>query len=77
MRLGQVLRKPGLIALSRLAVVGIKSTAWKYCASSGLVVWTIMLFSTISDLLYLQGNLPHSCLLLPGDFNYFLSIILD
>ena len=37
-RTGQVLRKLFLIAFSRLAFSWLKSLAWGYCASSGLVV---------------------------------------
>ena len=46
---GQVFRKSCLVGLKRLASVELKSAAWRYCDSSGLVVWTIMLFATISD----------------------------
>ena len=62
---GQFLSKPSLIAFGRLVVVRMKSFPWIYCASSGLVVFTRMLFSTISNFC-LQGNLPHLCLLVPG-----------
>ena len=47
MRRGRFLRKPRLIELMRLVVVGIKIVAWKYCASSGLVVLAIILYTTI------------------------------
>ena len=48
-RLGQVFRKPCLIALMILAVVGINSAACKYWDSSGSEVCAIMLFTTFSD----------------------------
>ena len=48
MRPGQVLGKSCLVALRRLAV-GMKSDTWRYCVSSGLVVWSRMSFSTTSD----------------------------
>ena len=46
---GQVFRKPYLIDLRRLDVVGLKSAACKYWASSGFEVCAIMLFTTFSD----------------------------
>ena len=46
MRPVQVFSKPCLIALRRLAVVGMKSAACKYLASSGFEVYAIMLFTT-------------------------------
>ena len=55
LRHGQVISKPCLIALSRLDVVGIKSAAWMYCVSSGLVFWSIMLFFTASDCCISRG----------------------
>ena len=48
-RPGQVFRKHFLIALRRLAVVGMKSAARRYCTSYDLVVWDRMLFATTSD----------------------------
>ena len=45
----QVFRKPCLISLRRLAVVGLKSAACKYLASSGFEVCARMLFTTFSD----------------------------
>ena len=48
-RPGQVFRKPCLIYLRRLAVVGMKIAACKYWASSGFEVCAIMLFTTFSD----------------------------
>ena len=48
-RLGQLFRKPCLIGLRRIGAIGLKSDAWVYCSSSGLVVWGIMLFYTNSD----------------------------
>ena len=56
MRPVQVLRKPCLIALRRLDVVGMKSAAWRYCASSGLVVWAIISFPKISDCFVSRGT---------------------
>ena len=47
-RLGQVFSKPCLIVLRLLAVVGMKSAACKYWASSGLGVCARMLFTTVS-----------------------------
>ena len=38
-RPGHIFRKPCLIALRRLAVVGLKSSACKYWASSGFEVF--------------------------------------
>ena len=46
---GQVFRKPFLIALSRLAVVGLKIAACKYWDSSGFEVCAIMLCTTFSN----------------------------
>ena len=48
-RPGQFLSKPCLIALRRLDVVGFNSAAWRYCASSGLVVWDRMVFVAAYD----------------------------
>ena len=48
-RPGHILRKPCLIALKRLAVVGLNSAACKYGASSGLDVCSSMLFNIVSD----------------------------
>ena len=48
-RPGQVSRKSCLVALSRIDAVGLKSATRRYCASYGLVVWSIMLFTTTSD----------------------------
>ena len=45
-RPGHVPRKPCLINLMRLAVVGMNSAAYIYCASSGFDVYTIILFIT-------------------------------
>ena len=45
----QVFRKPCLVALRRIAVVGLRSAACKYLASSGFKVCVIMLFTTFSD----------------------------
>ena len=75
-RPGHILRKPSLIALSRLGVISLKSASWRYCASSGFVDWSRMLFTTISNF-YLQGYFPHSCFIFSGTFYYLVSIILD
>ena len=48
-RPGQVFMNPCLIALRRLAVVGLRSFACKYLASSGFEFFAIMLFTTFSD----------------------------
>ena len=48
-RPGWVFRETCLIALKRLAVVGLKSAACKYLASSGFEVCARMLFTTFSD----------------------------
>ena len=42
---GHVFRKPCLIDLKRLAVVRLKSSAYKYWASSGFEVCARMLFT--------------------------------
>ena len=44
----QVFRKPCLVELSSLAVLGLKIASCRYCASSGLFLWEIMLFITVS-----------------------------
>ena len=49
LRPGQVFRKPCLIALRILDIVGPKSAACKYWASYGFEVCTRMLFTTFSD----------------------------
>ena len=48
-RPGQVFRKPGLISLRRLTLVGLKSAACKYWASYGSEVFVRMLFAKFSD----------------------------
>ena len=48
-RPGQFFRKPCLIVLRRLAVVGMKSAACKYFASSCFETCSIILFTTFSD----------------------------
>ena len=45
-RPGHVLRKPNSVSLRRLVFKRLKSDARKYCASSGLVVWYIILSTT-------------------------------
>ena len=70
LRPGQVLSKPIFIYLRMLVVVELKSVTCKYCAGSSLVVWSIMLFTTIFDFFCLRGNFPHSCLFVSGAFYY-------
>ena len=53
---GQFLRKPCLIALRRLGVVGLKSLTWIYCVSSELVVWAKNVCATISDCYVSRGT---------------------
>ena len=48
-RPGQVFRKPFLIALNRIAAVGLKSAAYKYLASSVFEVCARIGFTTFSD----------------------------
>ena len=83
---GQVFREPFFIALSRLADVGMKSDAWRYCASSGLVVWSRMLFARTSDFVVSKGNshIPVCLFLVPfiifcpfflTDISYFSSVM--
>ena len=69
-------RKPCLIALRRLAVVGLKSAACKYWASSGLEVCAII-FYHIFLLFCPQGNLPHSSLIVSGAFDSFHYFLMD
>ena len=45
----QIFRKPCLISLSSLAVVGLKIAAYRYFDSYGLFVWARILFTTVSD----------------------------
>ena len=68
---GQVLMKPSSIDLSRLVVVGLKSSAWRYCTSYGVFVWDVMLFAAISDCFISRGTscIPVNWLLVP--FNIF------
>ena len=56
MRPGHVFSKPFIIALRRLAVVGLESAACWYCASSGLYVCAIILFVTGSDCCVFRGT---------------------
>ena len=46
---GQVFRKPCLIALRRLALVGINSVACKYWDGYGFEVYVVMFFTTFCD----------------------------
>ena len=55
-RPGQVFRKPCLIALRRLDVVGMKSAACKYWASSDCEVCARMLFTTFFDFFGPRGT---------------------
>ena len=52
----QVFRKPCFIALRRIAVLGLKSSTLRYCASYGLDVWDIMLLFTASDCCVSRGT---------------------
>ena len=52
----KVFRKPCLISLMRLSVVGLRSSACMYYASSGLFVWDRILFSTVSNLCVSRGT---------------------
>ena len=66
-RLAQVLRKPCWILLRSVSVVGLKSDAWIYCASSGLFVYSRMPFATISDFCVSRGtsHIPVCLFLVP------------
>ena len=55
-RPGHVFRKPCLIALGLLAVVGPNIAECKYRASCGLDVCDIMLFTTVSDCWFSRGT---------------------
>ena len=59
----RVLSKPRLIVFVRLVVVGLKSAACKYCASSGLVVWDRILFTTVFGCCVSRGtsHIPVFC----------------
>ena len=70
-RPGQVFRKPCFIALRRLDVVGLKTAACKYWASSSFEVCVRMLFTTFIDFCGPRGTshipvffilVPKSCL---------------
>ena len=64
-RPGQVFSKPSLIALTRIVFSGVKIVAWRRCASFDLVVWSINLFDTTSDLCVSRGTSHiHVCLFL-------------
>ena len=56
LRPDNVFRKPCLIYLRRLAIVGLKGAAYKYCNSSGLDIFTRMLFTTVSDYCVPRGT---------------------
>ena len=86
-RPGQVFRNPCFIALKRLAVFGLKSSAWRYCASSGLDIWAIMLSVTAYDCCFSRSYsyipvilflvpLIISCLFLWTDVSCFSSVML-
>ena len=55
-RPGHVFRKPCLIDSRRLPVVGLKSAACKYLASSGFGVCARMLFTNFSDCCVPRGT---------------------
>ena len=76
-RPGQVFIKTCLITLRSLADVGMKSVALRYCASSVLVFWSIMLFATIYDCCVSGGtsHIPFFLFLVPFIiFIYFFGI---
>ena len=77
LRPGQVFWKPCLIALRRRAVVGMKSAALTYCDIYGFKFLGHNVISHSFLLLCFQGHLPHSSFLVPGFFDYFLSIFMD
>ena len=56
MRPIQVFRKPCLIDLRRLAVAGLKISAYRYCDSSVLFVWARMLLDIASDCCVSRGT---------------------
>ena len=66
-RSGQVFRKPCLIALRSIYVVVLNSSAWRYCASSGLVVWARILFASDSYCCVSRGtsHIPVCLFLVP------------
>ena len=51
-----VFRKPSLVTLRRLAVVGLKSASCKYWTSYGMDICTRMLFTTVSDYCVPRGT---------------------
>ena len=55
-RYGQIFRKPCLIALRRLAVVGLNISACTYLASSGFEVCYRILFTTFSSCCVSRGT---------------------
>ena len=85
-RPGQVFRKPCLVALRILAVVGLKSDACKYWDSSGFEVCARMLFTILSDCYVPRGtsHIPAFLFLVPFIISsplfwmdiYFLSIVM-
>ena len=70
-RPGQVFRKPCLIDLRRIYVVGLKSAAWRYCNRSGLVLWSRILFYVASDYFVSWGTpqIPVFLFLVPLSFS--------
>ena len=64
----QVFIKPCFIVLRRITVVGPKSSSQMYCASLGLVVFSIIIFATTSDFCISRST---------SHIYYFLSIVLD
>ena len=85
-RPGQVFSKHCLIALRRVAVVRMKRVAWRYCASSDLVVWIRMQFTTATNCCVSRGtfHIPFWLFLVPfmiccpffWTHIYFLSIVM-
>ena len=75
-RPGRVFRKPRLVALRRPAVVGLKISAYKYLASSGIEVFSECCSPNFL-IVVAQGALPTFLFLLSGPFDYFFSVIME
>ena len=73
---GHVLRKPSLIDLRRLVVVGKNSAAWKYIVNFGFVVWAIILFTTVFDCCVTRETYHITACLLLVPFNIICHIFL-
>ena len=85
-RPGHIFRKPFLIALRRISVVGVNSSACKYCASYGLDACSIMLFTAVYYYCVTRGtsHIPVLLFLLPliipfplfwTEISYFSSVM--